>query len=102
MKTVTVHVTPDHINRGRRHQSQECPLALALGDATGCRASVGLSSFGLYRPDPLVPELLGDPVVSQAQLPPAAQGFPAAFDQGREVEPFSFELELPDDLELVA
>lgn len=44
----TVHLTADHIARGRRHDPASCPIAIALTEALGvpCRVSVGGVQIG--------------------------------------------------------
>ncbi len=74
-----VSVTKDHIKRGKRLDCQECPIALALLDATGenfvavgTRISVGY--FNRY-------------VATRSCL-----RFIRKFDNGDKVKPFNFRL----------
>lgn len=83
-----VSVTEIHIERGRRADPLVCPLALAIGEATGAQWSVGLNvchrtNTNTGKREPLV------------QLPPKAVLFREAFDNAKRVTPFEFELEQP-------
>lgn len=88
MRTITVCVTQEHINNGRRGLVSCCPIALALRDRIdSCLIEVGQNAV-----------LLNDS--SLLLLPPSAFYFIHAFDKGTPVKPFNFELEVPDDLGL--
>ena len=82
MKTVTINVRPEHIDRGLRQSCCRCPIALAVCDALGCEAD-----------DVWVD--MGQVIVNNesASLPEKAVDFYKAFDDGDAVEPFSFETE---------
>jgi len=78
---MTIKVTADHIKRGRRAQCFECPVALALDEATGQFWKV--KSASLYN------------VTSNLQIhnvPLSVTTFVRDFDDGRIVSPFEFEL----------
>lgn len=75
-----VHVTPKHINQGSKFNCESCPVALALREATkkwvrvyGSQLNVG---HIIYKTPDIVISFLTD------------------FDSGRDVKPFSFELEV--------
>ncbi len=86
MKTCTIHVLQEHINRGRRRNCSFCPVALALADACGGTPSVGLRSGRARIP--------GTHALRDFALPWKVQDFIRSFDAHIEVFPFSFEVEL--------
>lgn len=86
---VQVSVTESDIRGGVRDDDCLCPVALALRRVTGeevcvCSEQIGLGS-------------LGRGYVFQRVLdtPRAVRDFVDAFDGGRSVEPFEFELDVP-------
>ena len=78
---MTVHVTLDHILRGRRGKHCECPIALALRELTGDQW------FVLY-------PYAVDGKQNTHWLPREAKDFIYFFDGGAKVKPISFELEV--------
>ena len=91
---ITVSVTQEDIERGREGGfiAQNCPIARALRRARFPDATVGLQFLGDF-PDYVVHFQKGGRFRS---LPESAQQFAFEFDIGRSVEPFSFELEVPE------
>lgn len=83
MKTITVEVTQEDIENGECGQCQTCPIALALGRATG-RPWMVTDTFAF--------ESNG---TSYARLPGVAQGFVLRFDENHPVAPFTFTIEAP-------
>lgn len=79
MKTITIEVTADDIARGTRKSCSCCPIALALARCTGLVVSVE-SDWVYFMPD----------------LPQTAVEFIKTFDAGKPVQPFSFELDVPE------
>ena len=80
-----IEVTPDDIAHGLMRSTSRCPIALAVQRTTGESAlvyttSVVLSPNGANRRRIWTKEIID---------------FIAAFDFGREVKPFSFELDIP-------
>jgi hypothetical protein len=81
---ITIDVTADDIANGVRGRCSTCPVALAVRrvpglekwEVGGMSAFYGASSF---------------------PLPCAASRFIMDFDGGRPVEPFSFEVDVPDE-----
>lgn len=84
MKTITVKVTQEHIDKGIACDCEFCPLALALHDMGLTEAIVGVDDW--------VPEHHGDELL----LPPKARKFVSAFDYGYNVEPTEIELFVPE------
>lgn len=91
---MTILVTAQDIERGRREECRSCPVAIAINRAIpsrNWRSLVGLyevafefgaaGTYGLY------------PV---ANLPRAASTFIARFDREEPVEPFEFVMALPE------
>jgi hypothetical protein len=88
-RTVTIKVTEDHIDNGRRYYCISCPIALAINEhlADGFYASVhGESSLRV------VSEKGG---ARYAALPRQATQFIHAFDNDRNPDPIEFPLTLP-------
>jgi len=88
---ITVKITECHIATGLRRSSSCCPVALAVKSLLKqeCFVSVHSKSVGFY-------DTVSQPVVSV--LPGQAHEFILAFDENMEVEPFSFDLEIPDNM----
>lgn len=78
-----INVTQDHINIGCERNSTNCPVALALTEATGQSARVNANSIYLEKPD-------GNDLMYESPID--VYFFVLAFDAGRFVQPFSFEL----------
>ena len=79
---MTVQVTQDCIDKGRRHDSHGCPVALALQTLTGEDISVGatLAFVGIH---------------AMCSLPQIATRFIVDFDFGCSgARPFEFEAEV--------
>lgn len=97
---VTVNVTQEHIDRARKQLSRfdslrctDCPVALALDDMLQApyRARVYQGSFSILSRD-----LEWTYQVDNEPLPDSVQTKIAAFDGQNKMQPFSFELSLPD------
>lgn len=86
---VTVDVTQDCIDRGHPNDACDCPVFHAILDAMPWL-------------DPLLVAVDREYVVLAAEdtadLPGDAQAWLAAYDSLRPVEPFRFDLEIPDRL----
>ncbi len=83
---VKVTVTEQHIKRGKKSNTNFCPIALALKGQLGLRSVVvdgDVVEFGVDKE--------GDGGFS-INLPVEAQEFVRAFDDGETVKPFSFTL----------
>ena len=79
-----VEVTQAMIDEGKRDNCRACPIALALIRATGeAEVSVGWGQARIGRSF--------SPDCRFVSIPHEACLFIAAFDQGQEVAPFSFE-----------
>lgn len=70
--------------------ASSCPIARAIRRATGMECTVGTSSGHIYTPQ-------GYPSFT---LPEEAKAFIHAFDHGSPVQPFVFDLEVPDGHQL--
>lgn len=79
-----ISVTQAHINEGVPKVGAQCPIALAIKEATGANAYVGNSEIFLDNPE------------TERGIPhsPTISSFIDAFDDGLPVQPFEFELEL--------
>lgn len=86
MKTVRVDVTQDDIAAGQQCSSFACPIALAA-------RRVLKDPFPCVGGNVLLTEDAND---GRLPLPPAARAFIRRFDHAETVEPFSFELTLPE------
>jgi hypothetical protein len=87
---IAVQVTQEDIAQGLAGDCEECPIALAiyraLSATTGVR--VGTGGVTLYR----------DHANAMLALPVAASRFICWFDHDDVVEPFEFELDIPDEI----
>lgn len=91
--TITVEVTQRNIEEGIRLSCAGCPVALAMNRATGLEWSISGWQMMAFR------KLEKDALQTYALVtPPIARAFISAFDIGRPVEPFSFDLDLPDTI----
>lgn len=95
---LTVSVTQDHIDQGAPSEPEYCPVALALFEVLrvpegtpALRLSVGSTQVELSRDWP-------DERAADVELPDEAQAFITDFDDTGAVEPFSFELDVPDEV----
>lgn len=80
-------MTAEHIAKGRPSGCYSCPIALALIDMVKPKTSVRVShlAIGLYRwPD-----------YWEESTPTRAEDFIWKFDQGKDVKPFAFDLDIP-------
>lgn len=79
--TIKVEVTKEDIANGERENSCKCPVALALS-RLGTDVSVGNGEIGFW---------LGDKY-RLIEIPDMVDDFITQFDNGKEVEPFEFTL----------
>lgn len=85
---VTIHVTAGDIAAGSITSCENCPVAQAIMRTLGLpHVSVGLDDMDL-----------GRHVAVLVPTPARASHFMRLFDGGHKVEPFSFELDVPDEL----
>lgn len=94
MRTVEITVTAEHIAAGKQCDCVKCPVALAIKDALhplSIDVQSDLINFGLPggRYSPVHP-------------PEEVSYFVDEFDDGLPVEPFTFTLELPDEVAVPA
>ena len=80
----TIDVTQEDINDGKQKSYWKCPIALAL------KRKTGKDYFVSY-----MVSLSNDIESKLVPIPPLAADFIRAFDAGRPVHPFTFEIELP-------
>ena len=80
---LTVNVTQEDIDNGRRRTCSGCPVALAISRAWGKRITVGPNDFGASH--------------ESIPLPREAMHFVELFDRGhaKTLLPFSFVVEVP-------
>ncbi len=84
-----INVTQAHIDRGREGDCRLCPIALAIHDATG---DWGYSVSRRY-------VLKMSHIENKSWvLPEKARDFILHFDMGVFVQPFSFEIDLPESV----
>lgn len=82
VKRVNVEVTAEDIAQGVAADCQRCPVALALKRATGEDWRVGSYE--------------AEKVAIRVPLPMRVRAWTLALDTGEPVEPFSFEIEVPE------
>jgi hypothetical protein len=80
----TIRVTQELIDNGQKIDAACCPVALALKKEVDPKASCGDTSCYLGKR------------YGRHELPQAVITFVKAFDKGLPVEPFEFEIDLPD------
>ena len=91
--SVAVTVTGDHIAMGEPLATRGCPIALAFYDAIPGAYNVAV--FGGPVTGPASAAIhLGDGYKLQLALPAEAKAFILAFDDLRDVEPFTFTAEV--------
>lgn len=92
--TVTVHVTQKHIDEGKIGQCKRCPIALGIKEIfPALDVQVGKTAVHIDVP----PAVLRD-TYRYARIPKEAEDFISAFDQGVNVKPFSFPLDVRHEL----
>jgi hypothetical protein len=93
MKTLNVHVTQEHIDKGKQGNCYFCPVALAITPHGAYYSIISTRSyeFVLYLCDKR----------KEAKLPTPEEvlDFINRFDAGKTVKPFSFALTIPEQLE---
>lgn len=88
MRTITINVDQNCIDKGIQENHLCCPIALA------CRvAGMPVPSITNGKCYKNYPDLTENGI----PLPPEAIAFYQAFDRGEEVKPFSFNLEINND-----
>jgi hypothetical protein len=96
MPLITIHVTNEDILAGKQGSCQFCPVALAVKRATNkSHVEVGIDGICFY--DKPIEELSYADIRNSVQIPISkeVEKFIVYFDEKYQVEPFSFELELP-------
>ena len=85
---IKVEVTQRHINSGLKRDCNKCPVALVLKEIfpNASRIIVGGFAIDMYA--------LGEEYFHN--FPDSVGNFTLAFDDGKEVEPFAFEIDVPD------
>lgn len=84
---MTVDVTAKDIRRGKPRRMMECPVSLALGRLTGDDWIVTSNNA----------MCMNEKRTCQLRLPAAVRDWIANYDDAVAVEPFSFELDVPQD-----
>lgn len=97
MKSVEVKVTQEHIDRGKRRDCAKCPVTLAADELVKPDVHLTTGKTYIYWCDPWI-DRTGDLEVQEAVLPAAAIGFIVDFDMGTWVAPFTFTIELPEEI----
>jgi hypothetical protein len=88
MVAVTVDVTQNDIAHGRRGLCRECPAALAMERAGIVEPRVRNTELWL--------RTAHEHRLVKVRLPESAAKFIDDFDANRTVEPFSFQIDIPD------
>ena len=83
-----VEVTAEHIRRGKKNDCFLCPVALAVSGACGRRVNAAVRQIGVKNRN-------GEDY-GYVDTPVPAQQFMKAFDRGEAVEPFAFDLDVPE------
>lgn len=78
---MTIHVTEDDIKKGQRDNPSCCPVAKAL---RRYKPGMTVGRIGLYQSDG-----------TMHPMPDAVETFVDCFDNGKPVQPFTFELPSP-------
>lgn len=86
MKTITIQVTQEDIERGLRGDCAFCPIALSMRRSTGEFWAVTGRAATPY----------AGHWTDSVTLPQECEGFISAFDKGYVVSPFSFSIEVPE------
>lgn len=96
----TIRVTAGHIEQGEQNNPMACPIALAIIEQQWPQAEVDVFDGHAYASDPIGATIQADYLT--ADMPEQADEFVNAFDTGREVQPFEFELTWmdPDGVEV--
>lgn len=100
-----VKVTQNHIDEGNPSSLRSCPIALAMNSLKGVQFSdVDKEQCFIVKPNVTWPDWDEESAISdegyvtkpiwKGPLPPEAQKFVADFDEGKDVKPFEFEVEL--------
>lgn len=97
MATVTVEVTQADINRGEKGRCRTCPVALAIQ-----RVIVPTHAPEVFGDYLFLREVLYVSNKVELRLPDEVPEFIDAFDDEDAVWPFTFSLDVPDDLVLEA
>ena len=85
---MTITVEQEHIDKGVMRECEQCAMALAITSATGCQAHVRHYAVDLVTEHGTV----------WCMLPKEAIGFIKKFDNKLHVEPFSFELDVGEEV----
>lgn len=85
MSTITIEVTQEDIDAGRKGNCYLCPIALAAARVFNLDVSVGASWLSV--------EASNGAEVAMFKLPQAARTFVTLFDGGHPVAPFTFAVE---------
>lgn len=83
-----IYVKQSSIDKGVRNSALSCPVAIEIFERTGLLVLV-CPEFHLHFKGKLI---------WRQMCPQAVDRFTLAFDAGLEVAPFSFHLEIPDDV----
>ena len=86
MKTI-VSVTKEHIAQGKRENAGSCPIALAVKSLLPVKKTRQVRVY--------TDQLKLTRVIRKSALPLEAKNFILKFDSGKDVEPFSFLVDIP-------
>jgi len=90
-----VEVTAEDIAKGQREEVCLCPIALALSRC-GVRGPAVAGAVGWTPGDNRWSVTFVEDYENETILPEECGTFASAFDKGEPVEPFTFEIEVPD------
>lgn len=88
---VSIAVRKRHISAGVGATPTACPIALALNEQLGAgAASVGARKFRFFCKD--------GSITNEFDLPESVQSFISKFDNGEDVRPFEFRVQVPAEV----
>ncbi len=93
MRTIRVEVTSEDIAAGEQDNTCTCPVSLAIR-----RACPGTHPLVYGHMIKWADDAAGEDMpwkLAAAPIPMAVGAFVSAFDEGQDVEPFAFELDIP-------
>ena len=99
MIKVSINLEQRHINQGTKNECRDCPVALALLEALPGASLVTVGAAGMNVGNKMITRLYHGPHDvhgTAVYTPQAVVRFIHAFDDGHEVEPFTFNLTVPD------
>jgi hypothetical protein len=88
-----IDVTQRHIMYGQRGKCETCPVALAIKEKVLRKVDVEVATYIVE-----LTNRVNKPVIISLTPPVIVSWFVSRFDNGEVMPPFSFSLDIPDDL----